>query len=338
MHMRNSSEHVRSYPESMKFEFLDFGDQNEFNTIQRSTTTIGSRFQGMQQLIIGCGYLGDRVARAWRDRGDDVAALTRSQQHADRFRLLGIHPVIGDVTDPNSLSGLPEAQTVLYAVGFDRDSGHSQREVYVDGLRNVLDAIASRIDRFLYISSTSVYGQTDGEWVDETSESAPSRPNGRICLEAEHSVWQYFPPNSPTPVGNAIVLRLSGLYGPGRLLSRIESLKAGEPLGGNPDAWLNLIHVDDAVTAVLACDERGVGGTTYLVSDDQPLKRREYYESLAKQVGAPLPTFDETGQSETEARNLNKRCRNRKLREELGVELTYPTIASGLRQALGKEG
>ena len=110
----------------------------------------------MRKLIIGCGYLGRRVAAEWLLQRHRVSALTRSEEHADRFRSQGIEPIIGDITDVDSLSQLPKAETVLYSVGFDRQSGKSQREIYVDGLENVLKQIASRFGRLIFISSTSV--------------------------------------------------------------------------------------------------------------------------------------------------------------------------------------
>jgi nucleoside-diphosphate-sugar epimerase len=286
----------------------------------------------MHKLIIGCGYLGLRVARAWLEAGDQVAALTRSHERAAQFQALGIEPVVGDVTAPESLLGLPEADTVLYAVGLDRTTGHSQRHVYVDGLRNILDALEGRVRRqFLYVSSTSVYGQTDGQWIDETSPCQPERANGVVCLDAENLVRERFSSTSHDDPPVACVLRLAGIYGPGRLIARVASIQSGEPLAGNPDAWLNLIHIDDAVRAVLACESRGRPGATYLVCDDEPPTRREYYETLARLVGAPRPTFTEaTGEA---ANSLNKRCSNRRLREELQVELQYPTIAAGLPHA-----
>jgi nucleoside-diphosphate-sugar epimerase len=309
------------------------------------------------KLIIGCGYLGQRVAAAWLKDGHRVAALTRSAQNAERFRELGIEPVIGDVLDPASLTALPAAETVLYAVGYDRDAGRSQRDVYVDGLENVLKEIAGRTRRFLYISSTSVYGQSGGEWVDEWSECTPITPNGQVCLDAERVVWRYFAQNSPSPLPlsrrergeelaarGAVVLRLAGIYGPGRLAARVDALKAGEPPGGNPDAWLNLIHVDDAVRAVLATEQLGQAGATFLVCDDQPITRREYYQALAARLGITLPeTWNSVGGflrnprsgfGETGRPSLNKRVSNRRLREELGVQLAYPTIATGLPAVL----
>src|SRR5262245_19710432 len=119
-------------------------------------------------LIIGCGYLGQRVARLWRGQGKSVAATTRKAQPPSAFSELGLQPIVGDGLKPESLSMLPRAKTVLYAVGLDRTSGTAMAAVYVDGLANVLDAMP-KPERFLYVSSTSVYGQADGRWVDENA-------------------------------------------------------------------------------------------------------------------------------------------------------------------------
>ena len=291
------------------------------------------------RLIIGCGYLGRRVARIWVAQGDAVFALTRSIENAESLRQSGITPIVGDVTDNASLAGLPEVDTLLYAVGLDRRTGHSQREVYVAGLDNVLQHIAGKVRRLVYISSTSVYGQDRGEWVDETSDCRPGSANGQVCLDAERLLQQKLP--------EANGLRLAGIYGPGRLVARIEALRAGQSPGGNPDAWLNLIHVDDAAAAVLACELRGTPGATYLVCDDHPCRRREYYSLLAAMIGAPVP-FPSSGEGLPESgepvpatspeqphpSNLNKRCRNRRLREKLQVDLQYPRFDVGLPNAL----
>jgi nucleoside-diphosphate-sugar epimerase len=268
----------------------------------------------------------------WLAAGDEVLALTRSEEHARELAAEGIQPLIGDVTDPATLAALPAADTVLYAVGFDRLSGKTQREVYVAGLENVLQRLASRAGRLVYISSTSVYGQAGGEWIDEGSPCHPQRPNGQVCLEAEQVVWRYFPPRKEANGPRANVLRLSGIYGPGRLLARAAALRAAEPLSGNPEAFLNLIHVDDAAACVLACEARGRAGETYLVSDDRPSPRREYFEALARLIGAPPPRFAPA--DDAESTGLNKRCSNHKLHAELQVTLRFPTIDRGLADAL----
>ncbi|MFN0055461.1 MAG: NAD-dependent epimerase/dehydratase family protein, partial [Planctomycetales bacterium] len=139
----------------------------------------------MSKLVIGCGYLGRRVAQEWSRAGDAVWALTRSRDRAAELAAQGLVSVIGDVTRPESLRALPPADTVLYAVGLDRQSGHTQREVYVDGLVNVLRRLETVPSRFVYISSTSVYGEDAGEWVDEETQCRPRSSNGQVCLDAE---------------------------------------------------------------------------------------------------------------------------------------------------------
>lgn len=282
----------------------------------------------LSRLIIGCGYLGRRVARRWCAAGNTVAALTRSHQHAASLAQDGISPVIGDVLDPTSLRKLPPARTVLYAVGYDRTAPASKREVYVDGLRNVLAALPAGVEQFIYISSTSVYGQSNGEWIDEGSACEPQTDGGRICLDAEQLLR--------TTLDDGVslhVLRLSGIYGPDRLIARIEALRERRELPGNPEGWLNLIHVEDAATAVVACaDRQSAVEKTILVSDDRPIERRVYYETLARLIGAETPRVESTGSPHSD---LGKRCSNRRLRTVLGVSLAFPTINEGLPHAVG---
>ena len=288
----------------------------------------------MRKLIIGCGYLGRRVAAVWLSEGHEVSALTRSERHAEELQSAGITPIIGDVTKPPTLSGLPAADTLLFAVGFDRTAGHSQRTVHVDGLSNVLQEVGTRIGKMIYISSTSVYGQQSGEWIDEDSPTRPSTPSGQVCLESEQVVRGFFPSAAKSVDTTAIVLRLAGIYGPNRLLRRIEAVRSQTPIAGDPCAWLNLIHVDDAVAAVGASETDAEHGSTFLVSDDRPISRQDYFSRLAAIVGADSPVFDPSMDSGLRVSGLGKRCSNRKLRDELGVELRFPTIETGLPDAV----
>lgn len=285
----------------------------------------------MQKLIIGCGYLGCRVADSWIAQGDQVHALTRSADRAAELSRRGICPIIGDLCELESLPDLPAVETVLFAVGYDKASGRSRQQVQLMGLQNVLERVAGA-NRVVYISSSSVYGQSAGEWVDETSDCQPVQPGGISCLEAERWLLSAIP--GSRRIAQANVLRLSGIYGPNRLLSRIDMLRAGVALAGTGTEWLNLIHVDDATAAVIACERRGIGGQTYLVSDDLPISRAEYYGLLASLVEAPPPRFDPTSSLSRGSGGINKRCSNRRLREELQVALQFPTISAGLPHAL----
>jgi nucleoside-diphosphate-sugar epimerase len=268
-------------------------------------------------LIVGCGYLGRVVARRWLAAGHRVAALTRSRT-AD-LRDLGVEPILGDVTDPASLQFHP-VDTVLYAVGLDRSAGKGMREVYVGGLTNVLNALPAP-RRFICVSSTSVYGQSDGGWVDELSPTEPTEESGRIVLECEQMLR--------SRLSHATILRFAGIYGPGRVIRRA-AVEKGEPLAADPEGWLNLIHVEDGASAVVAAAERPVEGQTINVADDRPMTRREFYTTMAELLGAPPAAF-----APTPGNGSNRRVRNRRMREELGVELLYPDFRSGLRQAIG---
>jgi nucleoside-diphosphate-sugar epimerase len=270
-------------------------------------------------LIVGCGYLGRVVARMWAGEGRHVSALTRSR--AVEFQALGIESVVGDVTAPASLR-LPATDTILYAIGLDRSAGRSMREVYVGGLANVLDVLPTP-RRFVYVSSTSVYGQTGGEWVNEESPTEPAEENGRVVLEAERLLRQRLP--------DVIILRFAGIYGPGRLIKRA-AVEKGEPLATDPDKVINLIRVEDGARAVVAAADRGQPGAIYNVADDQPVTRREFYTAMAELLGAPPPRFELNARDGT-----NRRVSNRRLKDDLGVELLYPGFAAGLRQALGAD-
>jgi nucleoside-diphosphate-sugar epimerase len=271
-------------------------------------------------LIVGCGYLGRRVADLWLRQGKPVAALTRNR--ASELRALGIEPIVGDVLTPPPFS---QVDTVLYAVGLDRSAGRSFREVYVDGLRNILGVLPCP-QRFIYVSSTSVYGQTDGSWIDESSPIEPSEENGKIVLEAEQLLRTHLP--------HAIVLRFAGIYGPGRMIRRA-AIEKGEPLTGDFDRLINLIHVDDGARAILAAEERGKPGETYLIADGTPATRRDFYTYMAEILGAPAPQF--VPAAEPSGRDAaNRRIGNRKMIEELHVRLLHPDYRSGLRTLKGQ--
>jgi nucleoside-diphosphate-sugar epimerase len=286
----------------------------------------------MAKLIFGCGYLGRRVAAAWLKAGETVYAVTRSSQRASEFEAAGLKPITADVTRPATLVHLPAVDTVLYAVGFDRAALKSIHEVYVDGLRNVLDALPQETGRLIYVSSTGVYGQTDGDWVDEESPCRPERAGGRACLEAERLIQAH------AIAPRSVILRLAGLYGPGRI-PRQDELRAGLPISAPTDGCLNLIHVDDAVSVVLAAEQRAQIPNLFTISDGAPAERRAYYEEVAHLLRAPPPQFaaPETGSPAATRAQSDKRVSNAHMLAELGVKLTYPSYREGLAAILGEE-
>jgi nucleoside-diphosphate-sugar epimerase len=281
------------------------------------------------KLVFGCGYLGLRVAMRWLKAKHAVYAVTRSRERGNAFERDGLHAVVCDIMEPASLTHLPHADTVLFAVGFDRTRQRTIHDVYVDGLRNALDALPDDIRRFIYISSTGVYSQENGQWVDESSPCEPHRDGGKACLDAERLLATH-------PIGSkSNVLRLAGIYGPGRLPRRADVVN-GRPIFAPSLGYMNLIHVDDAADIVLAVDQRAPTPRTYLVSDGHPVLRRDYHRELARLCDAPEPNFVEPAATSAIAQRAasSKRISNRRLLDELAVSLKYPSYREGLAASL----
>ncbi len=287
----------------------------------------------MTTLIVGCGYLGERLGVRLRQQGERVFGTVRSRARADRIAAIGIEPVIADVLTLESLIRLPEAERVFYCVGFDRAAGNSMRSVYVDGLRNVLKNLPPQLTRLVYASSTGVYGQTGGEWVDETSPTDPQHESGRVCLEAEQLVKNWA--STGERAVTAVVLRFAGLYGPGRMVRR-SILERGEAIAADPDKFLNLIHIEDAARAALAALTASQPEPLYVVTDDRPVSRDEYYTLMATLLGVPAPCFAPPAPGSLDAAReaTNKKLSNRRVKSGLDLSLNYPDITSGLPAAL----
>ncbi len=279
----------------------------------------------MRTLIAGCGYLGRCVGQRLVARGETVFGLVRTAQSAAVLSAAGITGIQADVTNPATLIDLPDVDRILYCVGFDRAAGPSLCAVYVDGLSHFLTHLGGFAGRFVYVSSTGVYGQDDGSWVDESSPTEPVSASGRVCLEAEGLL-----------PGHAVVLRLAGLYGPGRVL-RCAGLARGEPISGDPAHWLNLIQRDDAARFCVAALDHPSPESLYLVADDRPVTRREFYEHAAAILDAPpvrFPTEVDSLAPRHRRDRSNKRVRNQRIRTVFALDLLYPDITTGLRAAL----
>jgi nucleoside-diphosphate-sugar epimerase len=287
----------------------------------------------MTKLIFGCGYFGLRVARQWIAAGEIVHAVTRSADRADELAREGVRPIVADVAEAKSIAGrLPEAETVLYAVGYDANAGKSRKAVQLDGLRVVLDALdvsaaerRASSARLIYISTTGVYAQTDGQWVDEESECRPTREAAVVALAAESIVRNH------ALGGRSFILRLAGIYGPGRIPYRGDLL-AGRSIAASPDDFVNLIHVDDAVSAILAVEANGAPPRTFLVSDGHPVRRGEFMAEYARLVGGPAPRFEIPPPDVLAASRSgsNKRVSNARIRSELGFSPRYRSFREGL--------
>ncbi|MDX1948511.1 MAG: SDR family oxidoreductase [Pirellulaceae bacterium] len=281
----------------------------------------------MAKLIFGCGYLGLRVARLWKAAGEEVYAATRSSGRAEQLAAEGLRPVVADVTDENWRGeGLPpKLDTALFAVGYDRAAGLPIHSVYAGGLANVLTQLPAKTERVIYISSTGVYGDVAGERVDEDTPCRPTRDGGKASLAAEQLLQA-----SPF-TQRSIILRLAGIYGPGRI-PRSADLLAGRPIDAPAAGWLNLIHVEDAARIVLLAAERAPLPSLYVVSDGQPVIRGYYYRELARLLGAPPPTFGSPAAESPAAQRAgsDKRIDPARLFSTLSPQLMFPSYREGL--------
>jgi len=281
------------------------------------------------RLVVGCGYLGERVARRWVGAGFRVIATTRRETRAAELRERGITPAMVDVTAAEPCwanlfadAGVPE--TVFWGVGFDRTAGATHRDVHVDGLRRLLDAlVAARpvgsTPRVILSSSTGVWGDEGGGMVDESTPPNPSREAGRVLIEAETLLAAH-------PAGPGTALRFAGLYGPDRL-PRIADLKAGLPIAADPDSWLNLVHIDDAAAVVCTVADAASPRGLYVVADGQPVLRRDWYGTLAKLTGSPEPDWDTAA---PRPRGADKRVDPKLLFCDLGFRPAHPNPLAAL--------
>jgi len=282
----------------------------------------------MSKLIFGCGYLGVKVAQRWRAAGETVYAVSRSRSRADNLANMGLSPIVADVT--RTSVKIPPVDGILFSVGYDRENSLVPiQEVYVQGIQNALSSVTDSVHRFIYISTTGVYSQTSGEWIDEAAECAPQRPGGIASYQAE----QVLRNSSAYP--RSIILRLAGIYGPDRV-PRINELRAGVPLTAPHDGFLNLIHVDDAATIIGKCFEYRHAPALFNVSDGHPVERGEYIREIARILGAPPPTFQTPDASApaTHRATSDKRIHCDRIRKELGVTFQYPSYREGLAAIL----
>jgi len=281
----------------------------------------------MHVLVAGAGWLGVALVRALAGRGDRVTAVRRDPDRAALLRSAGAEPLFVDLARPGSGALLPagvDAVVACQAAG--SDGAEPYRRAYVDANRTLLEVARRGGARALvYTASTGVFGQRDGSDVDEATPAAPASPAAEVLAEAEALVLG----DRAVP---SIVLRLSGLYGPGRLWP-LERVRGGQlALGPGDDAWMNFCHLDDAVAAVLAAIDRGRPGAVYHATDANPARRREVVEWVAGRLGIPAPRAPEGARPRGGA---DRRIHGERTRAELGLALRYPSFRDGLLAALG---
>jgi nucleoside-diphosphate-sugar epimerase len=271
----------------------------------------------MRILIAGCGDVGAALGVELAARGHEVWGLRRDPAGLPA----AIRPLRADLTRPATLVGLPRGiDVVVYTAAPVESTDGAYRAIYVEGLQGLLEALRAQGEaphRIVFTSSTAVYGQTDGSWVDETSPTEPWEFRGRRLLEAERvleaSGWP------------ATVVRSGGIYGSGRT-RLIERLRRGQAAcAAGPPRYGNRIHRDDCVGALRHVVELARPARLYLAVDHEPAEECEVLRWLASRLGLPAPPRVPAGAAR---RRSNKRCRNDRLVAS-GYRFRYPTFREG---------
>ncbi|WP_445000045.1 SDR family oxidoreductase [Halomonas mongoliensis] len=279
-------------------------------------------------LILGCGDIGIGLGQRLKSVGQRVVGVRRNVQAlADS----GLEAAAADLTDPATLTALPDADVLVYVASADRFEEEAYRAAYAEGLRAVLDEFGARKKaprRVFFVSSTSVYPQQAGEEVDEASPAEPTGFAGTLIREAEQALFDHALP------GTAV--RFSGIYGPGRD-RLIRQVSEGRIAPESPAMYSNRIHRDDCVGVLAHLVERELGGeeveALYLASDCEPAPLHEVMSWLAKQLKVEATEIIQSPLR----RRASKRCSNARLLAS-GYAFRYPSYREGYLQVLREGG
>lgn len=281
-----------------------------------------ARPSGHRALVVGAGYLGARVALRLGDLGLRVAATSRSP---DRLRELRSESIEGwrlDLSDPDDFAAewlRCRWDTIVWSVAPGR--GGDARLAYRDGLLTLLEHVGPRAPGcVVLVSTTGVHAQRDGSWVTEESPAESEEPSHRWILSAESELLA-----GAGSADRAAVVRLGGLYGPGRSpLEWVARDAFRERVArSDGDAYMNWIRVEDAADVVAAAAREPAAEGIYLAVDGSPVRRRDFWGEAARLAGAPPPVFEGTG-------DLGKRCSPRRAIQELAFRPRFPDHRSGL--------
>jgi len=286
----------------------------------------------MKCLIVGCGYVGLPLGAELVRLGHEVFGLRRNAAAESELKTAGVQPLFGDVTQPETLARLPrEFDWVVNCVAAG-GGADDYRQVYLQGTRNLIEWLApasaeasarQALKKFVYTSSTSVYGQTDGSQVKESSPTEPLAETAKILVETEKVLLaavaeRKFP---------AVILRVAGIYGPERGHWFKQFLKDEARMEGDGSRFLNMIHRDDLIGCIIAALKNGRPGEIYNAADDEPVSQLHFFQWLAQALDKPLPPSEPDADRKRGV--TNKRVSNRKLKMELGHQFKYPNFRKG---------
>jgi nucleoside-diphosphate-sugar epimerase len=278
----------------------------------------------MHVLVAGLGWLGEAVARELAAAGHEVTGIRRRFSDEAGLRSAGIRPLVCDLADFHAVRRLPDVEAVVVCTAPHVHGEDAYREAYLEVNEALLERYAdASLRAYVYTSSTSVFGQSDGSDVDEDTPVHPVGTTADILVEAEHRV------RGAAASVPARIVRLSGLYGPGRM-GLLERVRQGQVALGEADLhWMNFCHRDDAVAFVRGALEDGAAGAVYHGSDAHPAHRRDVVGWIAERLGIePAVHRDE------EPRGPNRRVLSEKSRRALAVSLRYPSYREGFEALL----
>jgi nucleoside-diphosphate-sugar epimerase len=279
-------------------------------------------------LIAGCGDIGLRVTRRLREAGGEVTAILRDPQKRFAVEALGAAVRIGDLDRPWDAGDWPWLFWLAPPPG---DGATDAR------LRGWLSAQRGRIGRVVYISTSCVYGDCDGRWIDESEPLKPQTARAGRRADAEAALAQWASERGTVHV----ILRVPGIYGPGRW--PLQRLRAGTPVLREADSpFSNRVHAEDLAAAAMLAAQRGRNGCAYNIADGAPTTMADYFTRCARRFGLPEPPAvdrDEARRVFTPAMwsfmEESKRLRIDHAHDELGFVPAYPDLAAGLAAAEG---
>ena len=285
----------------------------------------------VRALIIGCGYVGAALGARLVREGHEVVGVRRSVAGTE-LDAAGIHALAADITVPEHLARLPRAVDWVVHCVASGGGPEDYRRVYWEGARNILSWLADAPPaKFIYTSSTSVYGQNDGSVVTESSPAEPVAETARILASTERLFLDAAGRGFP-----CVILRVAGIYGRGRGYWLQQFLRGEARIEGDGGRVLNMIHRDDVVGAIVAALNAGRPGEIYNAVDDEPVSQRECLEWIAAAVGAAVPAA--AAAPERKRGVTSKRVANQKLKTELGYTFEYPTFRDGWRAEIRRLG
>lgn len=301
-------------------------------------------------VVFGCGYVGGEVARQALERGFRVTALTRNLEKAATLRSAGVQVIVADLATDLWHARLPsEVDYVLNAVSAGGGGIEGYRHSYVAGMESMVRWASQRpaIHTVVYTGSTSVYPQDHGVRVDETASTEAASELPQVLLAAEQVVLKAAStsaegsglPNPKTPISRAFVLRLAGIYGPGRH-HLVDQVRSGS-VSGRGEHHMNLAHRADIAAAIWSALEAppSVTGGVFNVVDDGAATKQEVVAWLAQQLGLPVPEFTGVPVAGRRAITPDRIIDNQKLKSLLGWTPSFPTFREGYKNmlALGSE-